>query len=109
MEPGIAGNLANIRAGKDADARLCALVFEQRNDVLRRTVAEQLAQLLFVVGDPVLFHQRDEIRRGVAGQRRLREMRIRGEEMLRAAMEIRKVAAPAPGNEDLLAGTLRAL
>ena len=43
----------------------------------RTAVAEKLAQLFLVPGDAVPLHQRDEIVRRVAGQRRLAEVRIR--------------------------------
>jgi hypothetical protein len=54
----------------------------------------------------------DEIRRGETGKRRLAEMRIGGEKMLRAGIDIGEVAATATGNADLLArraGMIRAV
>ena len=55
----------------------------------------------------MLFDQRDEIRRSVAGQRRLREVRIRGDEILGRAMDVRKIASSAAGDQNLLSRTLR--
>ena len=51
--------------------------------------------------------QRDEVRRGVAGQRRTGEARIGGQEALGPDITVGEVAAPAAGNQDLLARRLR--
>ena len=68
-----------------------------------RAVAEQLPQRLLVPGDAVPLDQRDEVVLGVAGQRRFGEMRIGREEAVRRAMQVGEVAAPAAGDQDLLA------
>jgi hypothetical protein len=60
-----------------------------------------------VEGDAVLAHQRDEIVLRVAGERGAREVRIGREEALRHAAEVGEVAAPAAGDEDLLARLVR--
>ena len=51
----------------------------------------------------MLFDQRDEIGGSVAGQRRLGEMGIGGEEIFGLAVEVGEVAASAAGDEDFLA------
>src|SRR5690606_6946736 len=72
-----------------------------------RAVAEKLAQAhaalgLLVPGNAVAFHQGDEVMLTVALQRRLGEMRVLGEEIVRAAMQVGEVAAAAAGDADLL-------
>jgi len=67
-------------------------------------VAEELAESLLVVGDPVLLDQGDEIGWSVAGERRFREMGVRGKKVFGAGMEVGEVAAAASGDEDFLAG-----
>ena len=51
------------------------------DDLLGRSIAEQLAQGFFVIGDAVALDQRDEILRRVAAERRNAEMRIGGEKL----------------------------
>ncbi len=72
-------------------------------------IAEQLSQFLLVISNAVLRDQRNEIRRRVACQRRLAEVRIGGKKILRAAMQIGEVAAPAAGDQDLLADAIGVL
>ena len=57
----------------------------------------------------MLLDQRDEIRGRVAGQRRLGEMRIRREEILRLAVQVGEIAAAAAGNQNLLAQSVGVL
>ena len=57
----------------------------------------------------MLFDQGDEVRRRIAGQRRFREVRIRGEEIFRLAMDIGEIASAAAGDEDFLAGAIGVL
>ena len=73
------------------------------NDLPRRTIAEKLAQGLFVPGDAVLFDQGDEIVLGVARQRRLAEMRVGRDKRLGPAQKVGEIAAPAARDQDLLA------
>ena len=56
----------------------------------------------------MLFHQRDEIRRRVAGQRRLGKVRIAGNKTLRSAMNVGEITSSSAGNEDLLSRALGA-
>ena len=80
-----------------------AFRFEHFRNVGRRAVAEKLAQGFFVVGNSVFFDQRNKIRRRVPRQRGLGKVRIRGNEILRPAINIREIAAPAAGNQNLFA------
>ncbi len=49
----------------------------------------------------MLLHQRNEVRRRIASQRRLGEMRIGGKKIVGLAVDIREIAATAAGDEDL--------
>ena len=65
--------------------------------------------MLFMKADAVLLDQGEEILGRVARQRALAEMRIIGQEILRAAAKIREIASAAAGDQDLLSrcvGTL---
>ncbi len=56
-----------------------------------------------MVGDSVLFDQRNKIRRRVPRQRGFGEVRIRRNKILRPAINIREIAAPAAGYQNLFA------
>src|SRR3546814_6279902 len=71
------GYVVHRLAAAHIDPALRRFFEEHRDDCLRRTVAEQLAERLFVPGDAMGVDQRDEIGGGVARQRRLGEMRVR--------------------------------
>ncbi len=75
---------------------------QQIDDLLRRTVAEQLAERLFVIRNAVAFHQGDEIAGAVAMQRGNAEMRIARQEILGCATQIGEIASPAARDADLL-------
>lgn len=96
-------NLLDVGVQKNFDASFAAFGFQHICDVLRASIAEELAEGLLVIRDAMLFDEGDEIGRGVAGERGFREVRVGAEEILGAAMEVRKVAAAAPGNENFLA------
>ena len=57
----------------------------------------------------MLLHQRNKIRRRVTGQRRLREVWIRGDEVFRTAMNVGEITAAATGNENFLSRAFRSL
>jgi len=79
------------------------------HDLLRRSVAEELAEGLLVVSDAMTLNQGNEVRRRVAGERRFGKMPIGGEEVVRASVNIGEIAAASAGDEDLPArpiGTL---
>ncbi len=82
---------------------------QQVEDVVGGAVSEKLAKGLFVPGDAVLFDEGEEVLRGEAGERGLCEVKIGGEEVFRAGVEVGEVATASPGDEDLLAGTVGVL
>src|SRR5713226_6478858 len=65
-------------------------------------VAEELPERFFVIGNAMLFDQRDEIRGRVAGQRGFREVFVGGNEIFRLAMNVGEITAPSAGDENLL-------
>jgi hypothetical protein len=83
---------------------LAHLAGQQVDDLLARTIAEQLPERLLVVGDPIAVDQLDEVGRRVPGQRRDREPLVGRNEAVRPRPGIGEIAAPAAGNADLLAG-----
>jgi hypothetical protein len=96
-------DVADRPAERDPHRTPGALVHQHRDDLARGAVAEELTQRLLVPGDAVLLDQREEILRGVAAQRRLDEMRVGRQVAVRRGAEISEVAAPAAGDQDLLA------
>ena len=105
-EPACFGDLGNPCAEKDTHAGGATFAFEQVGDLPRRVIAEELSERLFVIGDAVLFYERDEVRGSVPRQGRFAEVRIGGQEIFRTAMQIGEVAAAASGDEDFLADLL---
>ena len=57
----------------------------------------------------MLLDQGDEVRGRILRQRRLREVRVRGEKIVRCTVEVCEITAPAAGDENLLANTIGAL
>ena len=94
---------ADRPAQADVHASGLAFIEQHGYDGLGRTVAEQLPQRLFMIGDAVFFDQRDEVRRGVSPHRALGEVRIGRDIAPRHRADIGEVAAPASRNQDLLA------
>ena len=70
--------------------------------MLRRSIAEQLAELLFVVRDAVSLDQREEIGWRIARQRRPAVIDIVREKVLGLAVNIGEVAATAARDANLL-------
>ena len=68
---------------------------QHTDDVFGAIVAEKLAERLFVPGNTVAVDHGDEIGGRETGKRRLAEMRVGGEEILRAGMDIGEIAAAA--------------
>src|SRR4030095_1473469 len=83
----------------------CRLTFPQQqvDDLLRTAITEKLSQRFFVIGDAVAFHQRDEVCGCLTSERRLTEVRVRGNKVIGSRVNISEVAPPAAGNPDLLA------
>jgi hypothetical protein len=94
---------------EDLDASVAALDFEHIGDVLRGAIAEKLAERFLVVRDAVFFDQRDEVGRGVTGERGFREVFVSADEVLWATVDVREIAAAAAGDEYFLSDTIGAL
>ncbi len=101
----VAAVLDALHAAPGADLRAGRLAFvhQHLHDLLGRDVAEQLAQLLFVIGDAVLADQLDEVPGRVARQRRFAEVRVGRQEVGRGGAGVGEVAAATAGHQDLLA------
>ena len=85
----------------------CVTLFLQHgNDVLCGAITEQLAKGLLVVGDVVRFNESDELFGGVAREGGLGEVRVFGEEVFRAGMEVGEITATSARDEDLFAGAI---
>src|SRR5262249_32351620 len=94
---------------EERDLRCAAFGFEQSGNLLRGTVAEELTEGLFVVRDPVLFDQGDEVRRAEPGQGRFGEVGICRKEVPGSAVNVGEVAAAAARDQDLLSRPVGAL
>ena len=99
--------MENFRVQKDSYSGIPAFGFEHCENVACGAVAEQLPQSFFVIGDTVLFDQRDEIGGRVAGQGGLGEVKIRGKKVFRLAVKVGEVAASTAGDENFLAQAVR--
>jgi len=108
-EFGGARDFLDATVAEDADAGFAALEFEHGEDVLRGAVAEELAELLFVVANAVLFDERDEIGGGTAGEGGFREVFVGADEIFGLGVPIREIAATAAGDKDFLAAALGSL
>ena len=80
-----------------------ALALQHADNISGASVAEHLAECLFMVGNAVFFDQMDEILRGASGERRLVEVGIGADEVGRSRVQIGEVAATAAADEYLLA------
>lgn len=78
-----------------------AFTQQHPSDIASRPIAEELTESFMVVGNPMLFHERNEVGRRISRQRRLMEMWIGADVALRSAVTIREVASSAAGDEDL--------
>src|ERR1035441_9595927 len=56
----------------------------------------------------MFFDEAHEVRRSVAGERRLGEVSIGRKKVLRAGVEVGEIAAAAAGDQDFLADSIRA-
>ena len=88
------------------DSRRPAFGFEHLDNIAGGMIAEKLAQCFLVVRDAMLLDQSDEVRRRVPRQRGFREVRIGGDEILRAAIQVCEIAAASAGDENFLAGAI---
>ena len=96
-------NFLDLCVQEDLDTGVAAFGFEQIGNVLCGTVAEKLAESFLVVGNAMLFHEGDEVGGRVAGESGLGEVFVCADEILRATVDVRKVAAASAGNENFLA------
>jgi hypothetical protein len=62
-----------------------------------------LGESFFMIGDVVLFNERDEVRRSETGESGFGEVRIGGDEIFGAAMNVGEIAAAASGDENFFA------
>lgn len=104
-----AANVANIAIENNVHAGGTAFGFEHVHDLARGMVAEELAEIFLMEGNAVFFDQGDEIRRRVARQGRLCEVRIGRQEIFRTAVEVCEIATASAGNEDFSAGAVPSL
>ena len=83
-------------------ARRAAFAEQHVDDLLRRSIAEQLPARFFVKSDVVLFDECDEVLLRIAFQRRDTKTRIVRQEICRRRMDVGEVAAPATGDANFL-------
>lgn len=102
-ELGPAAHFENSCIEKNADACRPTFFLQHGDDFAGGAIAEKLAQRLLVVTDAVLLDERNEIRRRVAGQRGLGEVRIGRNKILRRAVNISEIASAAARDQNLLA------
>ena len=98
------GDGDDFGAEEGADFGVGAFALQHGDDFLCGAVAEELAESFFVVTDAVFFNQRDEVCGGVACECGLGEVRVGGEEVFWAAVDVSEVAAATSGDEDFFAG-----
>ena len=90
-----------------ADADLVALVEQHLEDVTGFVIAEQLAELFFVVRHAVLGDHGDEIPLGVTRKCGFAKMGILGQEIARFRVHVGEIAATTARHQDFLAGLVR--
>ena len=98
----IAPDPCDLLTSADFDVALFALRQQHRDDLFCRTVAEQLAERLFVPRNPVALDQVEEIARGVPRERGFGEMAIGREVVVGPGAQIGEIAPPAARDEDFL-------
>jgi hypothetical protein len=76
-------------------------------DVRCGIIAKELAEGFFVIGNAVLFDQRNEISGSEARQCGFSEVGIRGEKIFWCGVNVGEIAAAAAGDEYFLAGAVR--
>jgi hypothetical protein len=69
-------------------------------------IAEELAEGFLVVRDVVLLDEGEEVLRGVAREGGFGEVRVGGEKVFGAGVEVGEVAAASAGDEDFFAGAV---
>jgi hypothetical protein len=94
-------NVAGVQTKVDTGA--IAFGEEHVEDLARRTIAEELAERLFVPLDSVAADQFEKVLRLIARQCGFRKMGIFREEVCRRALDVGEVASASAGDEDLAA------
>src|ERR1700716_810838 len=100
-------DLMNLCVEEDAYAGFAAFVLKHLEDVAGRAITKHLSKRFFVIGDPVLLNQGDEIGGCVTRQGGLCEVWIRGKKIFRAAMNVCEIAAASARDENLFAQPVR--
>ena len=102
------GDIGDFLFALDLDSALFAFCQQHIDDLLGRSVAEQLAQRFFMMRNAVAINKLYEIARRVSGERALGEMHIGRKVVCRTRIHIGEVATTAAGDQDLLANLVRA-
>jgi hypothetical protein len=76
------------------------------DDLARTSIAKELTQFLLVIGDPMLFYERDKVRGSVTSERGLAEVRVGRDEVFRARMNVGEVTTATAGDFNLLASSV---
>ena len=76
------------------------------HDLSRGSAAEELAQSFFVICNVVLLHQLDELAGGISREGGSAEVRVVGEIIFGAGMEVGEIAATAAGDEDFFSDSM---
>ena len=100
----VMGKPAEFAAQPQRATGLGQFIKQHRDDLCSLAVAKQLAEGFFMPGDAVAGHEVYEIPLGVTRERGFGEMRVFRQKVLWLGPNIGKVAAPAAGNADFLAG-----
>src|SRR5579871_3143085 len=95
------GYLSHLLSQQDLHTLFAGPGDQEFDDILGALVAEQLAVLLFVVGNRPRLDQGDEILRGEPREDGRDERGIRRDIVGRSGVEVGEVAAAASGNQDL--------
>ena len=110
MDKHLADRDSETDSRHDADrAERCPFGQEHADDLLRRTVTEQLTEFLFVIRNTMAPDHPDEILRSESRKRGFMKVWIGGDEVFRRAIKVGEITAAAAGDENLLAGAIRAL
>ena len=86
-----------------------AFPIKHRRDISRSSIAKELAEFFLVKRNAMLFDQLYKIGGRIAGERRLREVRVSRNKILRARVEVGEIAAAAARDKNLLADPVCAL
>ncbi len=91
------------RADDQTYSCVCTLALQHGDDVVGGAVAEELSEGLFVVADSMSLDHGDDVCGCEAGEGGFGEVRIFGEKIFGAGVDVGEVASAASGDQDLLA------